>query len=74
MEWKVIGLTVGLLALGFAGMAIKLWAEKDGTFSGTCASQNPWLREGDQPCSFCGKPADEIGDCEKSGSEPSKSQ
>ena len=32
-----------LLAAGFAGIAIKIWAKKDGKFAGTCASQNPKL-------------------------------
>ncbi len=43
-----------LLGLGFAGIAIKIWAKKDGEFSGTCASNSPFLNEDGQPCSFCG--------------------
>ena len=38
---KLVLITIGLLALGFAGIAIKIWAKKDGEFAGTCASQNP---------------------------------
>ena len=34
---KLILLTIGLLALGVAGIAIKIWAKKDGEFAGTCA-------------------------------------
>ncbi|MEH0007761.1 MAG: membrane or secreted protein [Flavobacteriales bacterium] len=64
VEWKVALLAIGLLTLGFAGMAIKLWAKKGGKFPGTCASQNPLLKGGDASCSLCGKPADEIGNCE----------
>ncbi len=66
VEWEIALLAVGLLALGFAGMAIKLWAKRGGTFSGTCASQNPLLKGEGESCSLCGKPADEIGNCEKS--------
>ena len=29
-----------LLGLGFAGIAIKIWAKKDGEFDGTCSSRN----------------------------------
>ena len=42
---KLILITIGLLALGVAGIAIKIWAKKDGEFAGTCASQNPVLNE-----------------------------
>ena len=38
-------LTFGLLALAFAGIAIKIWAKKEGSFSGTCASQSPFLNK-----------------------------
>lgn len=43
-----------LLGLGFAGIAIKIWAKKDGEFSGTCASNSPFLNESGESCSFCG--------------------
>ncbi len=43
-----------LLGLGFAGIAIKIWAKKDGEFSGTCASNSPFLNETGENCSFCG--------------------
>lgn len=54
MEWKVILLAIGLLAIGFAGIAIKLIVKKDGEFAGTCASANPMLKEDDGGCSVCG--------------------
>ena len=38
---KLILLSIGLVALCFAGIAIKLIVKKDGEFSGTCASNNP---------------------------------
>ena len=44
-----------MLLIAFAGIAIKIWAKKDGEFSGTCASQSPFLNRGNQPCGLCGK-------------------
>jgi len=60
---KLLLITIGLLALAFAGIAIKIWAKKDGKFAGTCASQNPYLNKDGEPCSFCGKMPEEMGDC-----------
>lgn len=37
---KLIILSIILLGLGFAGIAIKIWAKKDGEFDGTCAGKN----------------------------------
>lgn len=60
MNWQLVLLSVGLLALGFAGIAIKILVKKDGKFSGTCASQNPMLNEDGAPCSLCGaRPAEQ---------------
>jgi len=52
---KLVVITIGMLALGFAGIAIKIWAKKDGKFAGTCASQSPELNKDGEPCGFCGK-------------------
>ncbi|MFT4646388.1 MAG: hypothetical protein ACI8RP_001167 [Urechidicola sp.] len=52
---KLLFITFGLLALGVAGIAIKIWAKKDGEFSGTCASQSPVLNKDGDVCGFCGK-------------------
>lgn len=54
MEWKIILLSVGLMGLMVAGLAIKLLLKKDGKFSGTCASQSPYLNESGEACSLCG--------------------
>ncbi|MFU2094968.1 membrane or secreted protein [Ornithobacterium rhinotracheale] len=56
---KLILITVGILLLCVAGIAIKIWAKKDGKFAGTCASQNPHLNKTDEPCGFCGKMPDQ---------------
>ena len=60
---KLILLTIGLLALAFAGIAIKIWSKKDGKFSGTCASQSPFLNKDGENCGFCGKTPAEMKDC-----------
>lgn len=53
-------LTIGLLALAFGGIAIKIWAKKDGKFAGTCSSNNPLLREEGAVCGLCGaRPEDQ---------------
>lgn len=61
---KLVLLTIGLLSLAFAGIAIKIWAKKDGKFAGTCASQNPFLNKEGEACGMCGKLPDEQ-DCKK---------
>jgi hypothetical protein len=61
---KLIILTIGLLGLAFAGIAIKIWAKKDGKFAGTCASQSPYLNQDGQACGMCGKLPNEQ-DCKK---------
>lgn len=61
---KLALLTIGLLALAFGGIAIKIWAKKEGKFAGTCASQNPFLNKEGESCGFCGKLPEEQ-DCKK---------
>jgi hypothetical protein len=56
---KLALLTIGLLALAFAGIAIKILVKKNGKFAGTCASSNPYLNDGEESCSFCGARPDE---------------
>lgn len=51
---SLVLLTIGLLALAFAGIAIKIWAKKGGEFAGTCASNNPMLQEEGATCGLCG--------------------
>lgn len=51
---ELILISIGLLALAFAGIAIKIWAKKDGQFAGTCASNNPVLQEEGAVCGLCG--------------------
>ena len=57
---KLILLSIGLLALAFAGIAIKIWAKKGGRFAGTCASNNPMINEEGAACGLCGAQPDEM--------------
>jgi hypothetical protein len=56
---KLVLLTIGLMALAFAGIAIKIWSKKNGEFAGTCASQSPFLNKEGEACGYCGKLPDE---------------
>ena len=47
-------LAVVLIGIAFAGIAVKIWAKKDGEFAGTCASNSPFLNKEGEACSFCG--------------------
>ncbi len=57
---KLALFSIGLLALGVLGIAIKIWAKKDGEFAGTCASNNPLLNQEGESCSVCGARPDEM--------------
>ncbi|MGD1844880.1 MAG: membrane or secreted protein [Salibacteraceae bacterium] len=51
---KVVLLAIGMMALAFAGIAIKILVKKEGKFAGTCASNNPLLQEEGASCGICG--------------------
>ncbi len=51
---ELVLISIGLLALAFGGIAIKIWAKKGGEFAGTCASNNPLLQEEGAVCGLCG--------------------
>ena len=48
-----------MIAIAFAGIAIKILVKKNGKFSGTCASQNPIIKKEGEPCGLCGAMPDE---------------
>ena len=56
---EVILIAIVLLALAFAGIAVKILVKKGGAFSGTCASNNPMLREEGAVCGLCGAKPEE---------------
>jgi len=62
---KLFLITLVLLLLAVAGIAIKIWAKKDGKFAGTCASQSPYLNKKGESCGFCGKTPDQFSDCKE---------
>ena len=64
---KLLLITLILLGLGVAGIAIKIWAKKDGEFAGTCASQNPILNKDGEACGFCGKTPEQYIECSEPG-------
>ena len=49
-----LALAIALIGLSFAGIAIKILFKKNGEFSGTCASQSPFLNKEREPCGLCG--------------------
>ncbi|MBX2961007.1 MAG: hypothetical protein KF687_00770 [Cyclobacteriaceae bacterium] len=51
----VLFLTIGVLALFFILMSVRLIFLKNGEFKGTCASQSPFLNKEGETCGFCGK-------------------
>ena len=59
-----------LVAIVFIGifftlMSVRILLKKDGTFKGTCASQNPYLaKEPGAPCGYCGRTFDEYNKSE----------
>lgn len=60
---KLALISILLLGLAFAGIAIKILVKKDGKFAGTCASQSPFLNKDGDSCSFCGKTQDQFSEC-----------
>ncbi|MDG2447490.1 MAG: membrane or secreted protein [Flavobacteriaceae bacterium] len=61
MEFYI--LTIGLILFAVLGIAIKIWAKKDGKFAGTCASQSPFLNKKGESCGYCGKTPDQFENC-----------
>ena len=52
---KLFLITFFIILLSFAGIAIKLLLKKNAKFSGTCASQSPFLNKENKICWVCGK-------------------
>tara|TARA_B100001758_G_C18237699_1_gene518832 strand:+ start:713 stop:910 length:198 start_codon:yes stop_codon:yes gene_type:complete len=56
-------ISIIFISFVFIGIGIKILIKKDGSFSGTCASQNPLLNQEGEACGYCGKLPEE---CEES--------
>ena len=52
-------MTVFMLTFVFAGIGIKILLKKNGKFTGTCASQSPFLNKEGEVCGICGAKPDE---------------
>jgi hypothetical protein len=48
-------LSLGIFALFFVLMSVRLIFLKDGEFRGTCATQSPFLAKQGITCGYCGK-------------------
>ena len=60
MDFSTIFLiTIFMLAFVFAGVGIKILLKKNGRFSGTCASQSPFLNKEGESCGLCGAKPEE---------------
>ena len=66
---STIILSILLLTLSFIGIAIKILIKKDGQFTGTCASNNPFLNKNGEKCSYCGAEAGDLCKKEENVSE-----
>jgi len=59
---ELILISIVMLGLAFAGIAIKILVKKNGQFAGTCSSNNPLLQNDSGSCSICGaQPAEQCG-------------
>lgn len=56
---ETIILSIVLLGLAFAGIAIKILVKKNGRFSGTCSSNNPLIQNNEGTCGICGAKPEE---------------
>ncbi len=66
-------LGIGLIAVFFILMSVRLIFIKGGQFKGTCASQSPFLNKEGGTCSYCGRNMDAGETCAKEeGSEVNK--
>jgi hypothetical protein len=53
-------LAILFIAIAFAGLAVKIIFKKDGEFVGTCATNNPMLKNDIGECTVCGsRPGEE---------------
>ena len=65
-------LAIGILALFFILMSVRLLFLKNGEFKGTCASQSPFLNKEGETCGYCGKQVNPGDSCANPESEVEK--
>ncbi|MCB0396249.1 MAG: membrane or secreted protein [Flavobacteriales bacterium] len=56
---EIILISIVMMALAFAGIAIKILVKKNGQFAGTCSSNNPLLQKEGAVCGLCGAKPEE---------------
>ena len=71
-DMATVLLGIGFLALFFILMSVRLILRKNGEFKGTCASQNPYLKNEGGTCGYCGKDLNAGEECGKPKSEVNK--
>lgn len=64
-------LTIGVLALFFILMSVRLLFIKNGEFRGTCATQSPFLAKEGITCGYCGKT---LGEGDTACGDPDKAK
>ena len=69
---QVVLLGIGIFALFFVGLSIRILLKKDGEFKGTCASQSPYLNKDGSQCGYCGKTVKAGDACGNPDSEVNK--
>ena len=67
MVWPTVILTLVVISLVFFGFSLRILFVKDGEFRGTCATNNPMLKNELGDCPVCGKKPEE--DCKKDETE-----
>jgi hypothetical protein len=55
----VVLISIVLVAVAIAGIAIKILVKKDGKFAGTCSSNNPLFQKEGGACGLCGAKREE---------------
>ena len=58
-------LGIGVIAVFFVLMSVRLLFIKGGQFKGTCASQSPFLNKEGGTCGYCGRNIDSGEQCKK---------
>ncbi|MEC9209564.1 MAG: membrane or secreted protein [Bacteroidota bacterium] len=48
-----------MLSFAFAGIGVKILLKKNAKFTGTCASQSPFLNKEEESCGLCGAKPEE---------------
>jgi hypothetical protein len=55
----IVLISILLLAIAIAGIAVKILVKKDGKFAGTCSSNNPLFQKEGGGCGLCGAKPEE---------------